>query len=97
MNKGFTLLEVIVSIGILAVVSVLFITVFVRMVEISVANKKINEASINSESNVTKGAITCADTPTVALNFEGDVFVDAVAKMCRSNSSPQYKLFRIKD
>ncbi len=97
-NKGFTLIEVIVSVGILAVTSILFITVFARMLEITVANKKINESSLNAATQITNENYTC-DGPKVSISYNGQIFKASdtesyTGQMCTSNSALKYKLFR---
>lgn len=94
-NRGFTLIEVIVSVGILAIISILFITVFSRMVEINMANKKINDASLKGASEITQGNFNCRSGSNIApLSFNGNTFTVS-AQMCDVSSQKKYKLFRV--
>lgn len=95
-NKGFTLIEVIVSVGILGIISIMFVTVFAKALEVNLANIKINKASVQSATNVTNNNITCEATPSVVLKFGEDIFQSpAQATICKSSSAPNYKLFRV--
>lgn len=94
-KKGFTLVEVIVSVGILAVISILFVSVFSKMVEVNMANKKMNAASLSGASNITTGNYECGES-IGALSFDEMTF-NVQPKMCRPNSGKKFNLFRIVD
>lgn len=95
-KKGFTLVEVIVSVAILAIVSVLFITLFVQALTINQTNMKINKNSIISSSAMTKGNITSLGRGVGSLSFNGVAFTTET-EMFQSNGEVKYKMFRAKE
>lgn len=97
MNKrGFTLVEVIVSVAILAIISVLFVTLFVQALTINQTNIKINKNSVVSSSMLTTNNFYSIGIGVGRLNFNGITFnVDTDIK--ESNGTVKYRMFRAKE
>lgn len=97
MNKrGFTLVEVIVSVAILAIISVLFVTLFVQALTINQTNIKINKNSVVSSSMLTTNNFYSIGRGVGRLNFNGITFnVDTDIK--ESNGTVKYRMFRAKE
>ncbi|MEG2329787.1 type IV pilin protein [Anaerorhabdus sp.] len=95
-KKGFTLVEVIVSVAILAIISVLFITLFVQALTINQTNAKINKNSIASSSNMTKGNVYSLNRGIGNLNFNGVTFA-VETEVFESQGTVKYRMFRAKE
>lgn len=94
-KKGFTLIEVIVAVGILAVISILFVTVFAKMTSVNMANKKMNDASLQGQTAITNQDFTCGDG-MAPLQFGSYTFTVS-PEVCRPNAGRKFVLFRIFD
>ncbi len=95
-KKGFTLVEVIVSVAILAIISVLFITLFVQALTINQTNMKINKNSIAASSNMTRGNVYSLNRGIGNLSFNGVTFA-VETEVFESEGSVKYRMFRVKE
>ncbi|MEG3057609.1 type II secretion system protein [Anaerorhabdus sp.] len=94
-KKGFTLIEVIVAVGILAVISILFVTVFAKMTSVNMANKKMNDASLQGQTAITNQDIEYGEV-MAPLQFGSNTFTVS-PKVCRPNVGRKFVFFRIVD
>lgn len=78
-KKGFTLIEVITSIAILAIIMIMFTTVFTSVMKTSVASVNANESSLAAQGNLenssygTEHKLIFSES-TTGISLEIDVF-----------------------
>ena len=85
-KKGFTLIEVILSVALIAIIMIMFSSLFNNSLLISSESQQIDEASSNAQSNIELDNGSYVEDKDLDFNFSGNI-IDGEGTVIESSSN----------